>query len=216
MRSRIPYADTPGFSPLPLLISSRVIPQRDAGRDRVVKGFVLFVFAALVIFAGIIGYIKYDDIVEPNMPVFVCCVPSVIIASILIFFGVARRWTMVRYSVPAPQPVNRGTVPTQGSPPEGPTKDTELPPGRTGARKIRRREPSQENVNQPGATSEHNDDDRESSDVERNRRNLQKVLVDLKEQYKDGLLSDDAYRSLKNKYSLELQELEMRKRRNQP
>jgi hypothetical protein len=112
-----------------------------AARDRLAKGLVLFVMAVLVIIAGVIGYIKYDELVEPNIPVFVCCVPSIVIASALIFFGVARRGTTFRYSAGIPPgSFNSQRIPPAGSTPPPPGADEGPIGDHHGAKKIRRRE----------------------------------------------------------------------------
>ena len=47
------------------------------------RGLIFFLLAVIVIIVGVIGYVRYDSIVEPYIEFYICCLPAVILAGIL-------------------------------------------------------------------------------------------------------------------------------------
>ncbi|UCH88635.1 MAG: hypothetical protein JSV49_10335 [Thermoplasmata archaeon] len=200
--------------------------ERMVMQDRLAKGFVMFTLACLVLLAGFVGYMRYDEYVEPNMPYFVCCIPSVIIAIVLIFFGFATRWTVVRRSSYRPtQPLapdfTKTSGPSRSDTPGDSTARGDLPRRSTdaggkpkkggGAKKIHRRElaPSGISYTEPEYRSSK---EVTPGEIAHKREQVQEFIDSLDEQYKDGLLMDETYQGLKNKHQRELLELEKQER----
>jgi hypothetical protein len=170
-------------------------------RDRRAKGLVILVLTTLVLIAGIVGYVRYDELVEPHLPVYVCCLPSAIIAFALIFFGFITRFTIVRRAPlrPAPeQPVS----PEPSRPPAGQHQ---------GARKIHKRELT---GTPEGAVKGRSEkvEKLSASELAAKKKKVEEFISDLDNQFKDGLLMEESYRMLQNKYKNELAALERMER----
>ena len=45
--------------------------------------------AVVIVLAGAIGTLKYDEYIKPFLPWFICCLPSVILALVIVFIGFA-------------------------------------------------------------------------------------------------------------------------------
>lgn len=172
--------------------------ERALARDRMAKGFVMFVLAMFVLIVGLVGYFTYEDYVKPNMPVFVCCIPSVIVAVALMFFGYARRWSMVRQVRYVPV----------GPPPPGGFSDVKLEPehSRRKARKVHTRELAGIEKDHVSARPRQTRPVSIKKLVERQKK-IRKFLEDLDEQYKDKLLMEETYVALKEKNLRELRDL---------
>jgi hypothetical protein len=179
--------------------------------ERTARGFVLFVIALIVLIAGYVGYVQYEELIEPNLPVFVCCVPSALIAAVLLFFAFARRWTVVRRVDQRPprqieqepvikQNINNGvwTIDEKGNKP--------------GAKKIHRRKIADDD----GDTSLSTPTTVQKSEIALKKKNLENYMVDLDTQYKEGLLMEETYQTLKGKSIDELKELESLLRQGGP
>lgn len=209
-RSEGSLRNPPPFSNAPPIPQTKLVVQ-----ENIARGFVLFVLAALVLLAGWVGYLKYDDLVKPNMPIFVCCLPSVIIAIVLVFFGFARRWTLVRRtSFNAGPSMSRGTAgPGTVSGGSGFPEATPVKNSRHRAKKIHKREAVPP---QHGGLMEELEPLRLHTfdEVEEKRIKVKRFLEDLKEQYKDGLLMEETYNMLHSKYTRELKKLDEMKRRD--
>jgi hypothetical protein len=179
-------------------------------QDRLARGFVLFTLASLILVAGFVGYLKYDEYVAPNMRIFVCCVPASVVAAVLMFFGIASRWTVVRRT--SYQPLRSGTAYTDKTSPTSTAKKSgdeleKKTEAHHGARKIHKREL----VDSSEVSADSGKLDYSTftqKDFEAKRKSLQEYMENLSEQYKEGLLMDETYQMLKQKYQAEQSELE--------
>lgn len=158
------------------------------------QGLLLYFAAILVFTFGVIGYLTYEDYVEPNMKIFVCCVPSILIAIILIFFGFSTRINVVK-SVRQPQVIVR-KVPMQDQDPQivdsnGKTVKIGRLPSDSAVERLKKYQ----------APTVSKDELMQKKD------NLNDFIKNLDEQHKSGLLYDEAYLELKTKYQFELNDI---------
>lgn len=167
------------------------VPTRK-GHNILWQGVLLYFGAVIVITLGVIGYLEYENLIEPNLNVFVCCVPSIIIAAILIFFGFASRMNVVR-AVRQPRTI------VQGYPPEArdPSQDMARP-----VRVARRAD-----VGRVGDLKRYQSPNVTKEELVRKKDNLTDFIKNLDEQHKSGLLYDETYLELKSKYNYELNDL---------
>jgi hypothetical protein len=179
-----------------------------------IAGFLKLVTVVVILLAGIIGYLKYDEYVEPNLPVYVCCLPSAIVALALIFWGSQSGRTQVRQGNYRPtRPVHREGSKTDIDQVDEFRKGAHKTSNNKGhgAKKIHRRElvmPVNEHSVEEGKPFSQLG----SAEREEKREKLQAFIYSLKEQYKEGLLMEETYQMLSNKYKRELSELEKKER----
>ena len=169
----------------------RSVPTRRR-RNVLWPGIFLYFIALLAITLGIIGYLEYDNLVEPNMNIFVCCVPSIIIAAILIFLGFATRMNVIR-TVGQPRVMMRGHGPT-----------TQKVTGDDAGQAKQARDPGAQRT---AGLKKYQPSVRSQKELISKRDNLSAFIKNLEEQHKSGLLFDEAYFELKNKYELEHRDL---------
>ncbi len=147
------------------------------------KGLIFFLLALLVLCAGFIGYLEYDRLVKPYFEIYFCCIPAMIIAVILLFFGFATRVSTIhnlRFRSKGPPPTTDRTEPYASN--EKEILDS------SGRRKY-----------EPTTLTK--------TDLTTQKQNLVNFLKDLDDQNKDGLIMDSTYINLKNKYKRELSSL---------
>lgn len=172
------------------------------------RGLIFILLAFSVLSVGFIGYVEYDKYVKPNLDFFICCLPAVILAIILFFLGYATRFSTVR-RVTLSKPV------TQSS------KDLKR------KRDHQKEVDSKDDFKSGGLNEKQKDSGGEfKSDNSRNiktngmikyepknnnieelisqKKNLKLFLRNLDEQHNDGLIMDNVYFNLKNKYTHEL------------
>ncbi|MCK5561440.1 MAG: hypothetical protein KAJ51_12630 [Thermoplasmata archaeon] len=186
---KVSNTPSPSQPPQPPKIM-RAVPTRK-GHNILWQGVLLYFGAVLVITLGIIGYLEYETLIEPNLNVFVCCVPSIIIAAILIFFGFATRMNVVR-AVRRPGTIVRDYAPDPKSR-QGMDK-----PVRVARRADVGRVGDLKRYQSPNVTKE---------ELVRKKDNLTDFIKNLDEQHNSGLLFDETYLELKSKYQYELNDL---------
>jgi hypothetical protein len=184
-RPSIPHTQ----SPQPKKIIRAAPSKQD--RNLLWQGLVFYFTAILVVTFGVLGYLTYDEYIEPNLNIFVCCIPSIIIAIILIFFGFSTRMNVIR-TVRQPQVIIR-KVSDQHKDPEvvdidGKTVKVEDPVINKGLKKYQA----------PKYTKE---------ELIQKKENLSDFITNLEEQHKSGLLYDETYLELKTKYQIELNDI---------
>ena len=165
-------------------------------RDRSLlwQGLVLYLSAIIVVTFGVVGFLLYDEYVEPHLNIFVCCIPSIIVAIILIFFGFSTRMNVIR-TVRQPQVIIK-KVPEQDKPPEvvdidGKTVKIDIPVDGMGMKKYQT----------PKFTKE---------ELVKKKINISDFIKNLDEQHKSGLLYDETYLELKTKYQIELNDINLK------
>jgi hypothetical protein len=185
--SKLSVSKTRSNSPKKII---RVAPAKQE-RNLLWQGLLLYFVAILVVTFGILGYLTYNDYVKPYLSVFVCCIPSIIVAIILVFFGFSTRMNVVR-AVRQPE-VFIKKVPETGRQDEvvdisGKTVNISTPVKNKGLRKYQTPRFSREELMQK-------------------KDNLIDFIKNLDEQHKSGLLFDETYLELKTKYQLELNDI---------
>jgi hypothetical protein len=188
----------PGQSQVPKKIVRAAPVKRD--RNILWQGLLLYLGAISVLAFGFIGYWTYEDYVEPNLKIFVCCVPSIVIALILIFFGFSTRVNMVR-SVRQPQVIVR-KVPMQDQDLQIVDVDGKMvTPSRLPS------DSSNEGLKKYQVPTVSKDELILKKD------NLSEFIRNLDEQHKSGLLYDETYLELKTKYQFELNSVNQKLKR---
>jgi hypothetical protein len=178
------------------------------------RGLVFFIIAIIILFFGMLGYLEYNRIVKPYLEVYICCLPAVILAGILIFFGFATQVTAFR-TVQLSKPIKPRSDEVESITRSDLSQKTE--PGSSDD-VITRPSPSPSTSShlaksQPKITNRLNKYDLKSTaskELVAQKRNLVLFLKNLDDQHKDGLLMDDVYLNLKNKYKKELSEMNIR------
>jgi hypothetical protein len=158
------------------------------------RGMLFFLIALLVLMFGGIGYLEYDRLVKPYLSIFVCCIPAIILAAVLIFFGFATKFTTIRkVHIQKPAQLPREQIIDMTKP--GRDFDGR---GRMAGDGLKKFEPTQLSPDE----------------IKAQMKNLNQFLNDLDEQHKDGLIMDNVYLNLKNKYQHELTVLNQNIARN--
>ena len=182
------------------------------------KGLLFLLLAIFVLVLGFVGYLEFDRLVEPYMDIYLCCIPAIIIAGILIFFGFAARVTTVstmKFRRRASPGYDRPDFPMHG-----PGPGTE-PAGDDLA--ARGPKPDQDFMDLTQSTSYTGDKFRKfeaevptKSELHSQKQNLKQFLSDLDEQHRDGLIMDGTYFNLRNKYNRELNSINQRMKKMGP
>ena len=181
------------------------------------RGLIFVLLGLLVIFFGGIGYIEYDRLVKPYLPVFICCIPAVILACLLIFFGIASKFTTIRQI--------KIQKPRQSPPPDDNIIDLTQPGAEFDQAGTKNRTGQHSTFESPRSNSSHGtrigqhggmrkfEPERTSSEeLHAKKQNLNQFLKNLDEQHDDGLLMDNVYFNLKTKYRHELNDVNSRLR----
>lgn len=170
------------------------------------RGLIFYLLAILILSVGAIGYLRYESYVKPYLEVYICCIPTAILAGILIFFGFATRVTTVR-KVQVQRPAARMEQPGHYTKPLDGNLEPDMTKPVTGAHK----RPTKVRGNEPGTTMHRYEPPRISKDeLMAQKRNLAQFLKNLDEQHRDGLIMNDVYYNLQNKYKQELAGLNVR------
>ncbi len=169
------------------------------------KGLIFYLLAVLVICLGVIGYLKYDNIVKPYLEIYICCLPAAILAGILIFFGFATRISTVR-KIHVQKPARMPDTPRYS---KGPRTTLEPKEFDSNARASGEATESQSG---PIRGTMRRDDSLNLSHDElmAQKKSLTQFLTNLEEQKNDGLIMNDVYLNLKSKYNQELAGLNTR------
>jgi len=156
--------------------SSRSKPQ--ISRRISVGSSLLFILGFIAIVAGIAGALRYEQWIEPNVELFICCVPGIVVGLILIFFSLLFRLAFVRGTSQGNYNINR-TAFYNGNP----------------------------NLNTKSGKDSANEGWRSSKVLDRltsEQRKVMSFLENIEEQHRSGLLMDETYVKLKSKYENEL------------
>jgi len=178
------------------------------------RGIFFIILALLALIAGFIGYIEYDKYVKPNLDVFICCLPAVILAIILFFLGFATRFSTVR-RVTLSKPVTqlskdlRSKRNLQKEVDSQSDKDPDRSKDKQKATEGEYRSDSMRNIKNNGMVK-YEPMDNNFEELNSQKKNLKLFLRNLDEQHNDGLIMDNVYLNLKNKYKQELRILNRR------
>jgi hypothetical protein len=168
----------------------RVAPAKQE-RNILWQGLLLYFIAILVVTFGVLGFLTYDEYVEPNLSIFICCIPSIIVAIILIFFGFSTRMNVVRAVRQPDVMVKRVQM-----------QDTREDVVDISGKRV--------NINAPVKNKEmkkYQVPKFSQKDLIQKKNNLSDFIKNLDEQHKSGLLFDETYLELKTKYQLELNDI---------
>jgi hypothetical protein len=167
------------------------------------RGFIFFLLAMIVLVIGFVGYLEYEQIVEPYIKEYLCCLPAFILAIILIFLGFTSQITTVRRvqvqepgkQAPAQSP--RPKSPEPGSTDPGVSKSA-------GSNVFKDVEVQQTTSKSQDGLRKFEPDGIGKDELLAQKKNIQQFLNNLDDQHKDKLIMDGVYLGLKKKYKTEL------------
>ncbi len=168
------------------------------------RGVFFLILGISVLLFGFVGYLEYDRLVKPYFREFICCVPTFILALILFFLGFATRISTVRQvkqkkpsgKIIEDQSIDRGKIVEEKDIKES----MKTPPVEEKTTKFILKDDLQRGQRLSSI----------DNDLTTQRKEILQFLKSLDEQYKDGLIMDGAYFSLKNKYRRELSNLNLK------
>ena len=186
-------------------------------------GWIFFFLAVLILFFGFFGYLEYDRIVKPYFKEYICCLPAIILAGLLFFFGFASRVTTIRQvnltrTNLSTKQRSDTFQDTKNNSETGATSANIIPPTQHGDNISGELDKMTENSIKSNSTiglKKFEPDNLTRAELVSQKRNLVQFLKNLDEQYKDGLLMENVYMGLKNKYNHELLGLDNRLKNTQ-
>ena len=164
------------------------------------RGFIFFLLALLVLGMGFIGFLEYERLVKPFLKIFICCIPAIIIAAILFFFGFATRITTVQ------------NVKFRRRPRSSKNGADNVTPGRFRSKPGIQEDlgSSEVEINSGSELRKYIPPTASKTELMSQKENLVNFLKDLDDQHRDKLIMDSTYINLRTKYRHELNDLNTR------